>query len=283
MEGQGRRSTGNGRSTHPTRLRSKALKPTLRATARRKRRVAGASRLPPLRPRPGIRMVRSGGPPRWTRASRSGREPPDSRFGDGSGDEGTARGQLNAVTRKGCGRGEFFEGSCVAGKGRAGSRGLADHGNAANPRVGSGMQQARDCRAEKPVEVVQNHEDGTGSPSWLRGAEGESKDEPGVDARQPVDGGETRDEPQERRSQAGIFRFAEARSGTKRALRRGGRAESVTMDGGEGQRPAGLSTVGITASFFGTTRSDTATVSPTPRKLPVGSSDSTESARISTL
>jgi hypothetical protein len=35
-------------------------------------------------------------------------------------------------------------------------------GNAANPRTGSGMQQARDLRAEETVEVVQNHEDGTG-------------------------------------------------------------------------------------------------------------------------
>lgn len=35
-------------------------------------------------------------------------------------------------------------------------------GNAVNPRVGSRMQQACDLRAEKAVEVVQNHEDGTG-------------------------------------------------------------------------------------------------------------------------
>jgi hypothetical protein len=33
--------------------------------------------------------------------------------------------------------------------------------NAANPRIGSGMQQARDSEAEETVEVVQNHEDGT--------------------------------------------------------------------------------------------------------------------------
>jgi len=31
--------------------------------------------------------------------------------------------------------------------------------------VGSGMQQARDLAAEKTVEVVQNHADGTGSAS----------------------------------------------------------------------------------------------------------------------
>jgi len=31
--------------------------------------------------------------------------------------------------------------------------------------VGSGMQQARDLAVEQAVEVVQNHEDGTGSAS----------------------------------------------------------------------------------------------------------------------
>jgi len=36
-------------------------------------------------------------------------------------------------------------------------------GNTANLMTGSGMQQARDLRAEEPIEVVKNHEDGTGS------------------------------------------------------------------------------------------------------------------------
>jgi hypothetical protein len=44
-------------------------------------------------------------------------------------------------------------------------------GNAANPRVGSGMQQARDLRAEEAVEVVRNHEDGTGFRGWLLGTD----------------------------------------------------------------------------------------------------------------
>jgi hypothetical protein len=34
-------------------------------------------------------------------------------------------------------------------------------GNTTNPMTGSGMQQARDLRAEETVEVVRNHEDGT--------------------------------------------------------------------------------------------------------------------------
>jgi hypothetical protein len=39
-------------------------------------------------------------------------------------------------------------------------------GNATDPRVGSGMQQAREPRAEEAVEVVRNHEDGTRSGRW---------------------------------------------------------------------------------------------------------------------
>jgi len=41
----------------------------------------------------------------------------------------------------------------------AGQRGRV--GNPVNPRVGSGMQQARRLREEEAVEVVRNHEDGT--------------------------------------------------------------------------------------------------------------------------
>jgi hypothetical protein len=47
-----------------------------------------------------------------------------------------------------------------------GRKTLGGHGsarNATNPRIGSGMQQARELRAEKTGEVVRNHEVGTGS------------------------------------------------------------------------------------------------------------------------
>ena len=37
--------------------------------------------------------------------------------------------------------------------------------------TGSGMQQARDLRAEEIVEVVRNHEDGTGFRGWRLGTE----------------------------------------------------------------------------------------------------------------
>jgi len=43
--------------------------------------------------------------------------------------------------------------------------------NATNPMTGSGMQQARDLRAEEPVEVVRNHADGTGFRGWFLGTE----------------------------------------------------------------------------------------------------------------
>jgi hypothetical protein len=58
--------------------------------------------------------------------------------------------------------------------------------NAADPTIGSGMQQARDFRAEKTVEVVRNHEDGTCSavvPTSRRVATLAR-----VDARKHVDG-----------------------------------------------------------------------------------------------
>jgi hypothetical protein len=39
--------------------------------------------------------------------------------------------------------------------------GISESGNAANLMIGSGMQQARDLRAEETIEVVKNHGDGT--------------------------------------------------------------------------------------------------------------------------
>lgn len=43
--------------------------------------------------------------------------------------------------------------------------------NAVNPMTGSGMQQARDLRAEETVEVVRNHEGGTGFRGWPLGTD----------------------------------------------------------------------------------------------------------------
>jgi hypothetical protein len=73
-----------------------------------------------------------------------------------SGTGGNGKGATATVTWCGCRRGESFEGCEKSARGRHLPR------NATNPRTGSGMQQARDLRAEETVEVVQNHEDGTG-------------------------------------------------------------------------------------------------------------------------
>jgi hypothetical protein len=71
--------------------------------------------------------------------------------------------------RSGCRRGETFEGYEVAGGEPASVRSLlarAGHdgirGNPADPRSGTGLQYARDLQVEKTVEVVRNHEGGTG-------------------------------------------------------------------------------------------------------------------------
>jgi hypothetical protein len=74
-------------------------------------------------------------------------------------------------------------------------------GNPANPRSGTGLQHARDLRAEEAVEVVRNHGDGT---RWWPGSH-HPKERcfgivPGVDARRQVErGAYTKDESQERK------------------------------------------------------------------------------------
>jgi hypothetical protein len=44
---------------------------------------------------------------------------------------------------------------------RSEEAGFATSGNATNPRIGSGMKQAREVEEEQTVEVVRNHEGGT--------------------------------------------------------------------------------------------------------------------------
>jgi len=64
---------------------------------------------------------------------------------------------------------------CVAGNAPAspdlpvstGWNGSSEAGNTTDLMTGSGMQQARDLRAEETIEVVQNHEDGTGLRSGI--------------------------------------------------------------------------------------------------------------------
>jgi hypothetical protein len=53
-----------------------------------------------------------------------------------------------------------------------GCAGMPEAGNASNSRAGSGVQKTRSPSAEKTVEVVRNHEDGTGLDGRYRRAEG---------------------------------------------------------------------------------------------------------------
>jgi hypothetical protein len=115
------------------------------------------------------------------------------------------------VTRYGCERGELFEGSwrreergpysprheapTTLGWPAAVIQGSGFRRNAANPTTGSGMQQARELRAEKTVEVVQNHEGGTRLDGWCRRPEGSARATGSfweVDTRSHVGGGAVR-------------------------------------------------------------------------------------------
>jgi hypothetical protein len=49
---------------------------------------------------------------------------------------------------------------------------MPEAGNASNLTAGSGVQQTRSPSAEETVEVVRNHEGGTGPGGWTRQAEG---------------------------------------------------------------------------------------------------------------
>ena len=70
---------------------------------------------------------------------------------------GRREGDLVADPGRRCRRGARLR---RAGSHRGEAR-LTTRGNAVNPRIGSGMQQARTVEEEEPVEVVRNHEGGT--------------------------------------------------------------------------------------------------------------------------
>lgn len=92
---------------------------------------------------------------RCTREHREGHGPSDGvrrRSKESSG--GTKR----VAGKRRVGFGRFPQG--------AGDRSRRAARNAANPRVGSGMKQARRPCAEEAVEVVRNHGDGTGLRRW---------------------------------------------------------------------------------------------------------------------
>jgi len=76
---------------------------------------------------------------------------------------GNGKGATATAMWNGCSRVEFFEG-CEQRRGKCpgtpdqpvstGRHGPSEAGNAANLMTGSGMQQARDLRAEETIEVV---------------------------------------------------------------------------------------------------------------------------------
>jgi len=103
------------------------------------------------------------------------------------------------VTWCGCKRGSSFEGyeTDVAGKAtilsgrgfRASVSREDDDGNATNPRIGSGMQQARERPEEEAAEVVRTHEGGTCGGGGTLSAEAEPQGLAGVDSGSDVDEG----------------------------------------------------------------------------------------------
>ena len=99
-----------------------------------------------------------------------------------------------------------------------------DDRNAVNPRIGSGMQQARKRPEEEAAEVVQNHEGGTCGEGGSFSAEARLQGPAGVDSGSHVDegefearearkGGARRDEAQERK-------VGEIRPGRNRSFER---------------------------------------------------------------
>jgi hypothetical protein len=135
-EGRDAGPIGNGRVRVRTRRRSNAPKSRLR--------VGGA-------PRCSSATVDAGG---------SGRRDGQRQGGNGHGDvvRLPARIPSRGVKRAARMTMSFSHRRSVR---RSSGSGWGSAGNAANPMTGSGMQQARDLRAEETVEVVRNHADGT--------------------------------------------------------------------------------------------------------------------------
>jgi hypothetical protein len=119
----------------------------------------------------------------------------------------------------------FFEGYDQASRGvraarSSGSSGVkAAYRNAANPRIGSGMQQARDLRGRQTVEVVRNHEGGNRSGSGDPGPRPVATPAVTRSRRDTMEG--RTGESQERRSATPDFGPVEP-ARAERRLRRGG-------------------------------------------------------------
>jgi len=83
------------------------------------------------------------------------------------------------------------EAAIVSGRGLRASVSREDEnaGNAMNPRIGSGMQQARERPEEEAAEVVRTHEGGTCGGGGTLSAEAEPQGLAGVDSGSHVDEG----------------------------------------------------------------------------------------------
>lgn len=119
------------------------------------------------------------------------------------------------------------------------------------PRPVSGCNKPEDLTAEKTVEVVRNHKDGTGLDGWPRLAEGTRQRVLGVDAVRSTGGGATRrsagEESRQRFSSEGeSLKESEGHAGcgsgarvsmlaSTQELQGGGRRES--LEGQSGNRP----------------------------------------------
>jgi hypothetical protein len=122
------------------------------------------------------------------------------------------KGATAVVTRCGYRRGDSSRGvKRVAGKAARSpvyGPGLGSPArNATNPRIGSGMQQARDFRKRRTVEVVRNHEGGSNpGPGGRRGPRWRQRPRGGPSGparfRQHVDGGGSPTKSHERRPSA---------------------------------------------------------------------------------
>jgi hypothetical protein len=92
---------------------------------------------------------------------RAGREVSERR-----GHLANVEGATAAVMRYGCQRGELFEGcECVVGEGTRPARVFGFGSRVSETQrilFGTGAQQTQNCRMAQTVEVVRNHEDGTG-------------------------------------------------------------------------------------------------------------------------
>jgi hypothetical protein len=174
-----RKSAGNGGNSQRIRRRSNALKSTADVGTTRHpgpRTLASEARDSSMAARGGVPYAASDGevesPPQRKRSIIVGCATTEPDLGlvrdaSGNGKKATA-----AVMRYGCRRGEPFEGyeprrgeriRCLAS---FGSPRWSDSRNAANPRTGSGMQQARSRSMEQTVEVGRNHAGGTRAGGW---------------------------------------------------------------------------------------------------------------------